>query len=118
MKRSYLFILRPYRYFGDSFCGGIFLGSRSDVIKAHMTRSCINSIFGYAPAIALFNRPWYSSAMSAFNDGFKSLRCPTRTVASGGWMVTEGESRLTLCREVTAKGTADSGNKSATVSAT
>src|SRR5438874_11774580 len=52
-----------------------------------MTRSCINSIFGYAPAVALFNRPSYSSAMSAFNDGFKSLRCPTRTVASGGWMV-------------------------------
>ena len=118
MKRSYLFILRPYRYFGDSFCGGIFLGSRSDVIKAHMTRSCINSIFGYAPAVALFNRPSYSSAMSAFNDGFKSLRCPTRTVASGGWMVTEAESRLTLCHEVTAKGTADSGNKSATVSTT
>jgi hypothetical protein len=39
-----------------------------------MSGSRINSIFGYAPAVALFNRPSYSSAVSAFNDGFKRLR--------------------------------------------
>ena len=43
-------ILRHYRDLGDSFCAGIFLTSRNDVIEAHMSGSCINSIFGYAPA--------------------------------------------------------------------
>src|SRR2546430_14129614 len=60
--------------FGDRFCGAIFLTSRNDVIKTHMAGSCINSIFGYAPTVALFNRPSYSSALSALNDGFKRLR--------------------------------------------
>ena len=55
---------------GDSFCAGTLLTSRNDVIKAHMSESPINSIIGYAPAVLLFNRPSYSGAMSAINDGF------------------------------------------------
>jgi hypothetical protein len=39
-----------------------------------MVGSCIDSIFGYAPSVALSNRLSYSSAVSAFDDGFKRLR--------------------------------------------
>src|ERR1700732_240663 len=58
----------------ESSCGRIFLASRNDVIEAHMSGSCINSIAGYPPPAALCDRPPYSGAARAFNVGFKRLR--------------------------------------------
>ena len=66
-------ILRDDRHFSASLCAGTLLASRNDVIKTHVSRRCVNSVFGYAAAVLLRNRPAYSSAMSAFNDGFKPL---------------------------------------------
>jgi len=46
----------------------------ANMIKAHMAWCCIDSISAYVPAVALLNRPSYSSALSTFNDGFERLR--------------------------------------------
>lgn len=67
-------ILGHDRYFGHGSCIRILLANRNDVIRAHMARSGVGSVFGDAPAVALFNRPLGSAALRTFNDHFEGLR--------------------------------------------